>query len=96
MNAPKGVSHVSLSVRDLEVSNEWYKRVLGLKTMVPPFEREHDSEAMDLKCSPTWVELASQFKIGTDVFLPELTHLIPMQEPGLVARYILDGKDSEK
>ena len=46
MKAPKGVSHVSLSVRNLEVSNEWYQRVLGLKTMVPPFEREHYRETI--------------------------------------------------
>ena len=51
--------------------------------------RDPESEAMDFTTSPTWEELANQFKVGTDVFLPELTHFIPMQDPGLVARYIL-------
>ena len=46
MDAPKGISHVSLSVRDLDVSNEWYQRVLGLKTMVPVFELEHYRETI--------------------------------------------------
>ncbi|MDP9237411.1 MAG: VOC family protein [Chloroflexota bacterium] len=36
----RGFTHVSLSVRDLELSNEWYQRVLGLATLVAPFLRE--------------------------------------------------------
>src|SRR5688572_18074505 len=35
-----GFTHVSLSVRDLDVSSTWYQRVLSLKVLVPPFERE--------------------------------------------------------
>lgn len=55
--------------------------------------RDPESETMDFSSSPTWEELASQFKTGTDVYLPELTHFIPMQDPELVARYILAGQD---
>jgi catechol 2,3-dioxygenase-like lactoylglutathione lyase family enzyme len=36
----KGFTHVSLSVRDLDVSSAWYQQVLGLDVLVPPFERE--------------------------------------------------------
>ena len=46
MKSPKGISHISLSVRDLDVSIEWYKRVLLLKTMVQPFEAEHYRESI--------------------------------------------------
>lgn len=42
----KGATHVSFSVRDLDVSREWYQRVLGLKTLVPPFESEHYRETI--------------------------------------------------
>lgn len=42
----------------------------------------------DFAASPTWPELAATFKHGRDVFLPELTHFIPMQDPKLTARYI--------
>ena len=46
MKAPSGISHVSLSVRDLDVSREWYQRVLGLSVLVPPFENEHYRETI--------------------------------------------------
>lgn len=36
----RGFTHVSLSVRDLDVSDDWYRRVLALTTLVPPFVRE--------------------------------------------------------
>jgi hypothetical protein len=52
--------------------------------------REVGSETMDFGSSPTWEHLASEFKACKDVFLPELCHFIPMQDPGLVARYILE------
>lgn len=45
----------------------------------------------DFAASPTWPELAARFKRGRDVFLPDLTHFIPMQAPALVARHILSG-----
>lgn len=44
---------------------------------------------MDFAASPTWEGLAAEFKNGTDVYLPELSHFIPMQDPELVARYIV-------
>lgn len=42
----------------------------------------------DFSASPTWEKLAAQFAQGRDVFLPHLTHFIPMQDPELVARYV--------
>lgn len=50
-----------------------------------------DEQAMDFSTSPTWEKLAAQFVKGRDVALPHLTHFIPMQEPGLVARFIVDA-----
>lgn len=40
--------------------------------------------------SPTWEALADQFPNGRDVYLPNFTHFIPMQDPVLVARFIAD------
>ncbi|MEQ8859530.1 MAG: alpha/beta hydrolase [Pseudomonadales bacterium] len=52
--------------------------------------READSSAMDFSGSPTWPALAAEFPNGRDVYLPHLTHFIPMQDPELVARFIAD------
>lgn len=45
---------------------------------------------LDFSKSPTWPRLAEEFPNGRDVYLPELTHFIPMQAPELVARFIAD------
>jgi pimeloyl-ACP methyl ester carboxylesterase len=44
---------------------------------------------MDFTASPTWPDLAKQFPNAQDVYLPDLTHFIPMQDPGLVADFML-------
>ena len=46
---------------------------------------------MDFSTSPTWPEVAAQFPDGTDIYLPDYTHFIPMQNPELVAGYIADA-----
>jgi len=43
---------------------------------------------MDFSKSPTWPQLADGFPAGRDVYLPELSHFMPMQAPELVANYI--------
>lgn len=53
--------------------------------------RSADRDPMDFSTSPTWPELASQFPNGRDVFLPQLSHFIPMEQPELVAEYVLGG-----
>jgi pimeloyl-ACP methyl ester carboxylesterase len=44
----------------------------------------------DFAASPTWEGVAGVFSNGRDVSLPQLTHFIPMQEPSLTARFIID------
>ena len=53
--------------------------------------RDTSSQEMDFSASPTWPELADQFQQGQDVLLPELTHFIAMQDPGLVVDFIKAG-----
>ena len=48
----------------------------------------------DFAASPTWEGVAPTFPKGRDVYLPELTHFIPMQEPELTARYILSDAEA--
>ena len=42
--------------------------------------------------SPTWPGLAQEFKQGTDVPLADKTHLLPMEDPALMARLILESE----
>jgi pimeloyl-ACP methyl ester carboxylesterase len=53
-------------------------------------EKRARVESMDFLASPTWEDLANQFPQGRDVYLPHLTHFIPMQDPVLVAGFIED------
>ncbi|MCK9517839.1 MAG: alpha/beta hydrolase [Dehalococcoidia bacterium] len=43
---------------------------------------------LDMSSSPTAPDLATHFKHGEDVHLPEYSHFIPMEAPGFVARHI--------
>ncbi len=49
---------------------------------------EGERDMMDFSMSPTWPRLAEQFADARDVYLPDLTHFIPMQAPELVARLV--------
>jgi len=46
------------------------------------------SSMADLSSSPTWPDLADALPNCQEVYLPEMNHFIPMQDPPLVARYI--------
>lgn len=50
-------------------------------------------DPFDFSLSPTWPGLASELPNGTDLYLPELTHFIPMQAPLLVADHIRQALD---
>ena len=57
--------------------------VLRAKTRDPD-----EQQIMDFSLSPTWPEVAGRFSQGEDVYLPELTHFIPMQAPAMTAAFI--------
>ncbi|MDA0353720.1 MAG: alpha/beta hydrolase [Chloroflexi bacterium] len=40
--------------------------------------------------SPAAVDLASWFQHGEDVYLPQYTHFIPMEAPGLIAQHVTE------
>jgi len=44
----------------------------------------------DFAASPTWEGVAASFANGRDLYLPALTHFIPMQEPELTAGWIAE------
>ncbi len=57
-------------------------------TVLRAQERAWESDPMDFASSPTWPALAERFPHGRDVYLPELTHFMPMERPALVAEYV--------
>ncbi len=61
--------------------------VTVVRAKSPPAERE----SMDFSSSPAWAGLAAAFPQGRDLHLAERSHFIPMEDPGLVARLIVDG-----
>ena len=54
-----------------------------------------DPRTPDFGASPTWPQLVSEFADGREIHLPEHSHLIPMQDPGLVARVIAAESSTE-
>ena len=61
-------------------------------TILRARQKDAATSQLDFSRSPTWEHLASRFPLGSDVYLPQLTHFIPMQSPELVADYILDRR----
>ena len=61
-------------------------------TILRARQRTADRDPMDFSSSPTWPELASRFAAGRDVPLYEMSHFIPMEDPQLMAEYILEQR----
>ncbi len=56
--------------------------------------RPDPGDFFNLAASPTWPELAGALPRGRDVYLPHLSHFIPMENPALVARVIREAVGS--
>ena len=54
-----------------------------------------DDHQLDLSGSPTNPELVELLPQGKEIYLPELTHFIPMEDPDLVARTIAEANASD-
>lgn len=57
-------------------------------TVVRAQPRDMRKTVKDFLESPTWPDLASQFKQGEDIYLPEHSHFMPMENPVLAASII--------
>ena len=53
-----------------------------------------EGTAKDLATSPTWPELAGALALCRDIYLPQMNHFIPMRDPALVARYIVEAQSN--
>jgi pimeloyl-ACP methyl ester carboxylesterase len=55
--------------------------------------REDLQNPFNFSASPTWPELADALPQGHDLYLPEMSHFIPMEDPELVASVIRQAVD---
>ena len=66
------------SVRALEIP------VLVVRARLPPDDRS----VMDFSSSPTWPELAPEFRNARDLHFDDRTHFLPMEIPDQIASLI--------
>jgi pimeloyl-ACP methyl ester carboxylesterase len=83
---PINEASIYLSQKGNEVIFEELHRIVTPVTLLraPP----GDDILPDLSTSPTWPGLAAALAHCHEVYLPDLNHFIPMQDPALVADYI--------
>lgn len=68
-----------------------YDRISDIRipvTVVRAEWRGTAAAALNFSLSPTWPELASRFAKGRDLYLPEFSHFLPMENPELAASII--------
>jgi pimeloyl-ACP methyl ester carboxylesterase len=65
------------------------RRVVMPVTVLRAFREDGPRTEMNFSLSPTYPGLASLLPDAKDVYLPELTHFMPMQAPALVAQYLM-------
>ncbi|MFN5510248.1 MAG: hypothetical protein ACK49H_03190, partial [Burkholderiales bacterium] len=50
--------------------------------------RTPDADPFDYSYSPTWPELAGEFRLGHDRLIADRSHFLPMEDPAQVAGLI--------
>lgn len=53
-------------------------------------QRTPQADPFDYSYSPTWPELAGEFRQGRDILIPDRSHFLPMEDPAQVARLVSD------
>ncbi|WP_025898959.1 alpha/beta hydrolase [Sneathiella glossodoripedis] len=87
---PETETSIYMAHHSRDLSANLKEIVIPTKVLRGEVKELRQGDKIDFLASPTWPELASQFPNGTDCYLPELTHFIPMQDPQLTACHILD------
>ncbi len=62
-------------------------------TVVRAEARGFEAAMRDFSLSPTWPALAGSFRHGKDVYVPEFSHFLPMEDPVLAASIVRAGMD---
>jgi len=58
-------------------------------TIIRAMEPESSEDQRSFMYSPTWPDLAAKLPSGKDIYLPDTSHLVPMQNPKFIANLIL-------
>jgi pimeloyl-ACP methyl ester carboxylesterase len=81
------------AVYDASLGNrEIYERVRAVTIpvlIVRAMEPRTPSDLFDFRYSPTWPDLATEFRNARDRYFPDRTHFLPMEDPALTASLIL-------
>ncbi len=67
MNYPRAMSHIGLSVPDLEAAVKFYRDVMGWYIIMPPSKVEKDDSDIGIMCSDVFGEEWTDFKIAHTV-----------------------------
>lgn len=76
-------AHADAAIYDAIESLEIPVRVLRARSRT-------ESSGMDMSGSPTAPDLASHFKHAEDIYLPQYSHFIPMEDPAFVAAQVME------
>jgi lipase len=58
-------------------------------TIIRAMEPDSSEEQRSFMYSPTWPDLVAKLPSGKDIYLPDVSHLVPMQNPKRIADLIL-------
>jgi pimeloyl-ACP methyl ester carboxylesterase len=70
--------------------HEHVKSFQGFVRILRAKESDKATAGSDMSGSPTWPKLATAFANAEDVYLPEFSHFMPMEDPAFVAKHILE------
>ncbi|MEN8722863.1 MAG: alpha/beta hydrolase [Alphaproteobacteria bacterium] len=87
---PHFEASIYMTSNSFRVHDDLHKINCPVKVLRAKQRTELDPARIDFSLSPTWPVLADKISQGVDIYLPQLTHFMPMQDPQLVARLIAD------
>ena len=82
---PRVEEQIYISSADHDIY-EFVEKVTASVTVVRAQWRGAMEAAQDFSLSPTWPALAGYFANGVDLYLPDSSHFMPMEDPSLAAR----------
>lgn len=90
--APEIEATIYAGALDLNIY-DYVSRITAPVTIVRARTSGPEAAMQDFSASPTWPDLASKFALGRDIYRPEQTHFMPMEDPELVASIIQQAID---